>query len=156
MSTTTPFIDKVTQIGHFQNRAIAEETVEAIFRSMRETMTLEAIKRVEEELKNKTAVPADEVDIPATDKAVEKDLAELWKDPDPVASKMSQDNPPQQVDSDQFLYHIDHQVNLPPGVTPESAVKAVFSLTKPELSDDRIQEIATYLPDKIQKMWMDA
>lgn len=156
MSTTLPFIDKVTQMGHFQDRAIAEETVEAIFRSMRDLMTPDAIERVSEELKNKTAVPADEVDIPANDKAIEKDLAELWKDPDPVASGISQDNPPQKPNSDEFLYHLDHQVNLPPGVTPESAIKAVFSLTKPELSDDRIQEISTYLPSKIQKMWIEA
>jgi uncharacterized protein (DUF2267 family) len=156
MSTTTPFIDKVTQIGHFQSRDLAEETVEVIFRSMREMMTQDAIERVREELKNKTAVSAEEVDIPSQDKAIEKDLAELWKDPDPVAATISRDNNPHQISSDQFLDRIKQQVNLPPSVTPEGAVKAVFSLTKPELSEDRVQEVSTYLPDKIQKMWIEA
>ncbi|MCY7273466.1 MAG: DUF2267 domain-containing protein [Phormidesmis sp. CAN_BIN44] len=33
------------------------------------------------------------------------------------------------------------------------AVEAVFSATKDELSDDRIQEVANFLPDEVRAIW---
>jgi uncharacterized protein (DUF2267 family) len=36
------------------------------------------------------------------------------------------------------------------------AIKAVFSATKDELSEERIQEIAGFLPDKIRELWEQA
>jgi uncharacterized protein (DUF2267 family) len=35
-------------------------------------------------------------------------------------------------------------------------VKAVFSATKDELSEERVKEIADFLPDEIRKLWEEA
>jgi uncharacterized protein (DUF2267 family) len=45
---------------------------------------------------------------------------------------------------------------LPSGVKPETAIAAVFSATKDELSQERIQEIAGFLPDRIREIWASA
>jgi uncharacterized protein (DUF2267 family) len=42
------------------------------------------------------------------------------------------------------------------GVDPETVVKAVFSATKDELSEERVKEIAGFLPDKIRQLWEEA
>jgi uncharacterized protein (DUF2267 family) len=38
----------------------------------------------------------------------------------------------------------------------EQAVKAVFSATKDQLSEERIQEIAGCLPDYVRELWEQA
>ena len=42
------------------------------------------------------------------------------------------------------------------GLYPFKVINAVFSATKEELSEDRIQEVAKFLPGKIQDMWEEA
>jgi uncharacterized protein (DUF2267 family) len=41
-------------------------------------------------------------------------------------------------------------------VDREQAVKAVFSATKDELSPERIQEIASWLPGRVRELWDEA
>jgi uncharacterized protein (DUF2267 family) len=45
---------------------------------------------------------------------------------------------------------------MPRTVEREQAVKAVFSATKDELSEERIQEIANWLPDQVRELWEQA
>jgi uncharacterized protein (DUF2267 family) len=60
------------------------------------------------------------------------------------------------IKSDTFLYRIRQEAGLLPTVDPETVVKAVFFATKDELSQERIQEVASFLPDKIREMWEQA
>ncbi|HHP7245778.1 MAG TPA: DUF2267 domain-containing protein, partial [Elainellaceae cyanobacterium] len=69
---------------------------------------------------------------------------------------LSRVRPPLKIDSDTFLFRIRQEAGLPRSTTPEQAIMAVFSATKDELSEDRVQEIANFLPDKIRDMWMQA
>lgn len=45
---------------------------------------------------------------------------------------------------------------MPRTVEREQAVTAVFFATKDELSPERIQEIASWLPGHIRKLWEEA
>jgi uncharacterized protein (DUF2267 family) len=45
---------------------------------------------------------------------------------------------------------------MPPNADREKVVMAIFSATKDELSEERIQEIASWLPDVVRKMWEEA
>ena len=42
------------------------------------------------------------------------------------------------------------------GTCAETAVKSVFSATKDELSEERIKEVAGFLPDEIRQLWNEA
>jgi hypothetical protein len=69
---------------------------------------------------------------------------------------LSRIRPPLIIKSDTFLFRIRQEAGLPQGVEPETVIKAVFSATKDELSEERVQEIAGFLPDKILELWQQA
>jgi uncharacterized protein (DUF2267 family) len=60
------------------------------------------------------------------------------------------------IDSESFLYRIRQEAELPQGTDVETIVSAVFKATKGQLSKERIEEVASFLPDKIQQMWNEA
>jgi uncharacterized protein (DUF2267 family) len=66
---------------------------------------------------------------------------------------LSRIRPPLIIKSDTFLFRIRQEAGLPQGVEPETVIKAVFSATKDELSEERVKEISGFLPDEIRKMW---
>jgi len=123
---------------------------------MRDLMTTEAADHVAEELHK----PAE----PSEDKALQNEIVDLWKDTNPIVSWLSRVRPPFgsdpifRIDTDRFLFRAANESGaLPPGVDREIAVKAVFSATKDELSEERIQEIAGWLPDDgLRQMWEQA
>lgn len=45
---------------------------------------------------------------------------------------------------------------MPPNADREQVVKAIFSATKDELSPERIEEIASWLPEKVRQLWEEA
>lgn len=75
---------------------------------------------------------------------------------------MSRVRPPWQgpgifkIDSDHFLFRVANKDTMPPTVDREQVVKAVFSATKDELSPERIEEIASWLPDRVRQLWEEA
>lgn len=143
-----PFLEKVMYKGNLGDIFDARDITEVVFRTMRDMMTTEASDRVASELHE----PAE----PTKDKALQNEIADLWKDTNPLVAFLSRIRPPLIIKSDTFLFRIQQEASLQPGVEPETVVKAVFSATKDELSEERIREIAGFLPDKIRQLWEQA
>jgi uncharacterized protein (DUF2267 family) len=143
-----PFLEKVMYKGDLDDIFDARDITEVVFRTMRDMMTTEASDRVASELHKEAE--------PTQDKALQNEIAELWKDTNPIVSFLSRIRPPLIIKSDTFLFRIRQEAGLPQGVEPETVIKAVFSATKDELSEERVKEIAGFLPDEIRKMWQAA
>jgi uncharacterized protein (DUF2267 family) len=116
---------------------------------MRDLMTTDASNRVASELNSEPAVESE-------DKSLQNDIADLWQDTNPLLRFLSQIRPPLEFDGDTFLFRISQEGGLPRGVSAEKATAAVFSAVKDELSSDRISEIASFMPNNIQKLWVAA
>ena len=147
-SKDMPFLEKVMLKGNLSDPFDARDITEVVFRTMRDMMTTEAADRVASELHD----PA----LETRDKALQNEVADLWKDTNPIVNFLSRIRPPLIIKSDTFLFRVQQEAGLQPDVSPEMVVKAVFSATKDELSIDRIHEIANFLPDKIREMWEQA
>jgi uncharacterized protein (DUF2267 family) len=143
-----PFLEKVMFRGELEDIFDARDISEVVFRTMRDMMTNEAADRVTSELHE----PVE----PTEDKALQNEIADLWQDTNPLVHFLSRIRPPLIIKADTFLFRIRQEAGLPQGVEPEMAIKAVFSATKDELSEERIQEIAGFLPDKIRELWEQA
>lgn len=143
-----PFLEKVMLKGNLTDVYDARDITEVVFRTMRDMMTREASERVANELH--------EDSLPTEEKALQNEVAELWKDTNPLVSFLSKVRPPLVIKSDTFLFRIRQEAGLPATTGPETVTKAVFSATKDDLSQERIQEIATFLPDKIRELWEQA
>jgi len=143
-----PFLEKVMVKGALEDIFDARDITEVVFRTMRDMMTTEASDRVVEEL-HKEAEPTE-------DKALQNEIADLWKDTNPIVSFLSRIRPPLIIRSETFLRRIRQEGSLQPDVKPETIVKAVFSATKDELSEERQKEIAGFLPDEIRLLWNEA
>ncbi|MCC3570679.1 MAG: DUF2267 domain-containing protein [Microcoleus sp. PH2017_40_RAT_O_B] len=120
----------------------------------RDLMTTEASDRVEAEL-HKEVLPTD-------DKTLQTEIADLWKDTNPLVRLLSRVREPLRgpaplgIDSNLFVRRVELEGSLPSGVKSETAIAGVFSATKDELSQERIQEIASFLPDRIREIWESA
>jgi len=152
-----PFLEKIMVKGELEDIYDARDFAEVVYRIMRDLMTTEAADHVAEELHK----PAE----PTENKALQNEIADLWKDTNPIVGFLSRVRPPWQgddpifkIDSDRFLFRAANESGaLPPGVDREIAVKAVFSATKDELSQERIQEIASWLPKgRVHELWDEA
>ena len=119
-----------------------------------------AAERVEDELHKEA--------LPTKDKALQMEIADLWHDTNPLVSFLSKIRPPfdqfhgpglTNIDDDRFLFRVKNE--SPMAVTGfdldrEQVVQAIFSATKDELSEERIQEIATWLPGRVLELWNEA
>ena len=145
------FIETVMRKGHLEDAFAAKDITELVFRTMRDLMTTEAVDRVTAELdKEQEVVPTEEY------KPLPDEVEDLWRDTDPVVGFLSRIQEPMKFDSDSFLYRIRQEAKLPAGLDVETVVCAVFAATKQELSRERIEEISTFLPEKIKRMWSQA
>ncbi|PSO57553.1 MAG: DUF2267 domain-containing protein [Cyanobacteria bacterium QH_8_48_120] len=144
-SHNQPFLEKVMTKGGLEDIFDARDMAEVVFRTMRDLMTTEETDRVARELHE----PAE----PTKDKLLQNEVAELWKDTNPIVRFLSRVRPPLKIDSDTFLRRIEQEGSLSPNLPPEEAVNAVFFATKDELSEEKIQEIAGFLPDGIREIW---
>lgn len=148
------FLEKVMVKGGFADLYDARDFTEVVFRVMRDLMTTEASDRVEAELHTE-AIETDE-------KRLQFEISDLWKDTNPIVGFLSRVRPPWQgpgifkINSDRFLFRVANEGGKPPTVEREQAVSAVFSATKDELSQERIQEIASWLPDRVLELWQEA
>lgn len=149
------FLDKVMRDGGFADPYDARDITEIVFRVMRDVMTTESADRVEAEL-HEEALETDE-------KALQMEVADLWKDSNPLVRFLSRVRPPWQgpgifkIDSDRFLFRVANEGGLSPSQNREKVVQAVFSATKDELSEERIKEIAGWLPEgAVRELWEQA
>ncbi|HEY9602022.1 MAG TPA: DUF2267 domain-containing protein [Allocoleopsis sp.] len=145
------FIEIVMQKGHLEDAHIAKDVTELVFRTMRDLMTTEASDRVAAELHEQKEVVPTDAPKPLPDK-----VEDLWQDTNPIVGFISRIREPLKIDSESFLYRIRQEAHLPEGISSETVVSAVFSATKEELSPERIEEIASFLPEKVQEMWRQA
>ncbi len=154
------FLEYVMVEGGFADPYDARDFTEVVFRIMRDLMTTEAADRVADEL-HEEMLPTDE-------KALQMEVTDLWKDSNPIVGFLSRVRPPWQgpgifkIDSDRFFFRAANESGLerrPEDKDKErkQAVKAVFAATKRELSPERIEEIATWLPvDGVRELWQEA
>ncbi len=142
------FLEKVMVKAGFADPYDARDFTEVVFRTMRDLMTTEAADRVEAEL-HEEAVLTEE-------KALQIEVAQLWRDTNPIVAFLSRIRQPLKIHPDRFMLRVANEGALPPTVEPEQAVKVVFSATKDELSSERIQEIAGWLPDRVRELWEQA
>ena len=85
-SKDMPFLEKVMVNGHLEDIFDARDITELVYRTMRDLMTTEASDRVEAEL-HKEVLPTD-------DKTLQKEIADLWKDMNPLVGLLSRVRPP--------------------------------------------------------------
>jgi uncharacterized protein (DUF2267 family) len=150
-----PFLQKVMVKAELPELYDARDITEVVFRTMRDMMTNEAVDNVSEELHTPIEEGnADKTLYTATPLATE--VSDLWEDTNPIVHFLSRVRPPLKIKSDTFLFRIRQEAGLPRAIPPEEAVSAVFSATKDELSQERIQEISSFLPDKIRELWENA
>ncbi len=148
------FLEKVMVKAGFGDLYDARDFTEVVFRVMRDLMTTETIDRVESELHEEA--------VPTKEKALQMEVADLWKDTNPIVGFISRIRQPLRgpapigIDSNLFLTRVANEAGLPGTIEREQAVKAVFSATKDDLSSERIQEIAGCLPDYIRELWEQA
>jgi uncharacterized protein (DUF2267 family) len=156
------FLEKVAIDGGFSNAYDARDFTEVVFRVMRDLMTTEAADRVAAEL-------SDEETLPDTgDKSLQMDVVELWRDTNPLVGFLSRVRPPWQgpgifkIDSERFMFRVANEGGLKRidndrYSARNRAVKAVFAATKQELSADRVQEIANWMPEgEVLELWQQA
>ncbi|WOD37905.1 DUF2267 domain-containing protein [Nodosilinea sp. E11] len=151
----TPFLEKVKIKGSLPDIYDARDITEVVFRVMRDVMTTAEADRVQAELHD-AVLPTDE-------KALQMEVADLWKDRNPLVGLLSRIRPPLKgpaplgIDSKLFLTRIDNEAGVPKTVNAEIVVSAVFSATKDELSQERIQAVAHWLPEgKVRDIWQAA
>jgi uncharacterized protein (DUF2267 family) len=154
------FLEYVMVEGGFADPYDARDFTEVVFRIMRDLMTTEAADRVADELHEEM--------MPTTEKALQMEVTDLWKDTNPIVGFLSRVRPPWQgpgifkINSDRFFFRAANEGGLermPEDKDKErkQAVKAVFTATKRELSAERIAEIATWLPeDGVRELWNEA
>ncbi len=154
------FLEKVMVEGGFADPYDARDFTEVVFRIMRDLMTTEAADRVADELHEEL--------MPTKEKALQMEVTDLWKDTNPLVAFLSRVRPPWQgpgifkIDSDRFFFRAANESGFERGIghkdaDRQKAVKAVFSATKKELSEDVIQEISLWLPeDGVRELWFEA
>lgn len=143
-----PFLEKVMSDAKLPDIYDARDITVVIFRTMRDLMTTDAADDVAGELHKES--------LPTKEKALQNEIAELWQDTNPLVALLSRIRPPLTINADQFLQRINREAGLPQGVQAETAIRAVFSATKEELSSERSEEIASFLPQRIQELWIKA
>jgi len=155
-----PFLEKIMIKGGLEDIFDTRDVVEVVYRVMRDLMPTDAIERVEGELHEEA--------LPTEDKALQMEIADLWKDTNPIVGFLSRVRPPFKkhggpglfnIDDDRFLFRVKNESPMAAtgyDIDREQVVTAVFSATKEELSEERIQEIAQYLPGKVRQLWEEA
>lgn len=142
----TPFLEEVALKAELPDIFDAKDLSNIVYRTMRDLMPTEASKAVEAELH-------EEIEEGATNKRLQDEIADLWKDDNPIVAWLSKVRPPLKFDADTFIFRIEKEGGLPRGTTGEKVINAVFSATKQELSDDTKKQISQFLPGKIKDMW---
>lgn len=143
------FLKKVMLKGSLSDIYDARDITEIIFRTMRDLLDNSAIDRIAGELHKPALEEAERG-------ALEKEISDLWKDSNPLVRFLSQHRPTLNFDDDTFLFRVEKEGGLPKTTNAKTVVKAVFSATKDELSEERTKEIAQAMPGKIRTLWEEA
>ncbi len=139
------FLEKVMEGSSLETANDAQVAVKVVFRLLRDLMPTDEIKRIEQEL---------QTDEPKGDMAI----ADLWNDPNVMVAFFSRISPLRQlsIGSGTFLLRLEQEGALPENADPKVVAQAIFSATKDELPQQKIGEIAQFLPDEIRQLWEQA
>ena len=155
-----PFLEKVMIKSGLEDIFDTRDVTEVVYRAMRDLMTTEAAERVADELHKEA--------LPTKDKALQMEIADLWHDTNPIVSFLSKIRAPffhsqsrdvTNVNDERFLTRVQNESPMAATgyeLDRDQVVKAIFSATKDELSEERIKEIAGCLPGKVRKLWDEA
>ncbi len=149
IDTFTPFLEKVALRAGLPDIFDARDLTTIVYRTMRDLMTTEASEDVASELEVEASEYAD-------NKRLQQEVADLWRDDNPFVAWLSNIRPPLKFDGDTFIFRVEKEGGIPRGTNGKKVINAVFSATKEELSDNRIQEVAEFLPGQIKEMWQAA
>lgn len=136
------FLEKVISNSGLQSDNDAQMATKIVFRILRDLMPREEVDRVAEELT--TEAPR-----------ANMELADLWNDTNTMVAFFSRISPIQQlnINLDTFLRRLNEEAALPAEASPEAVTRAVFSALKDELPQQKIDEVAQYLPEDIRTLW---
>jgi len=144
---TSALLEHVKRQAGLEDLYDARDIAEVVFRTLRDMMTTEAADRVAVELEGKILTTGD---------STKDTLVSIWRDTNWIVRLLSRIRPPLTIDTDTFLFRIGQEAGLSRGISPEEATEAVFSALKRELSGDRQQEIASFLPQPLRQAWQAA
>lgn len=145
----TPFLEEVALKAELPDIFDARDLTNVVYRTMRDLMPNEASQAVEAELH-------DEIEEGAANKRLQDEISDLWKDDNPVVAWLSKVRPTLKFDADTFIYRVEKEGGVPRGTSGEKVIRAVFSATKAELSQEAKNQVAEFLPGKIKDMWESA
>ncbi|BAZ44467.1 hypothetical protein NIES4102_14760 [Chondrocystis sp. NIES-4102] len=145
----TPFLEKIALKAELPDIFDARDLTNLVYRTMRDLMPTEASEAVAAELDG-------EIEEGATNKRLQDEISDLWKDDNPLVAWLSKIRPPLKFDADTFIFRIEQEGGLPAGTSGEQVINAVFSATKEELSEDIQKQVSQFLPGKIRDMWESA
>jgi uncharacterized protein (DUF2267 family) len=149
-----PFLEKVMIDGGLSDPYDARDITEVVFRVMRDLMETETQDRVEKELHEDA--------LATKDKTLQMEIADLWKDTNPLVGFISRIRQPltgpglSGINDERFVARVALESGLPPNVDVEKVIQAIFTATKAELSTDRTQEVANCLPGRVRMLWEQA
>lgn len=132
--TERAFLEKVMRKASLPDIYDARDLTTVVFRTMRDLMTTEVDTQTEAAFKD-------------------ADIAQIWRDDNPIVSFLSRFRPPLEIDTETFLRRVKQEGGVPKGVTPEAVVIAVFSTARETLSQEKSKEIAQILPEGLRVMW---
>lgn len=128
------FYEKVMQRASLPDIYDAKDLTTVVFRTMRDLMTTETDQQTEAAFKD-------------------ADIANIWRDDNPIVSFLSRFRPPLEIDEELFLRRIKQEGGVPKNVSAEAVIIAVFSAARESISPEQSQEIAKTLPDGLRVMW---
>ncbi|MEL6580809.1 MAG: DUF2267 domain-containing protein [Cyanobacteria bacterium J06621_12] len=143
----TPFLEKVALKAELSDIFDARDLTNVVYRTMRDLIPNEASEAISSELQG------EEIESEASNKRLQDEVSDLWKDDNPLVAWISKVRPPLKFDADTFIFRIEKEGGLPRGTTGEKVINAVFSATKEELSGNVKLQVAEFLPGKVKDMW---
>jgi uncharacterized protein (DUF2267 family) len=133
-ATERAFYEKVMQRASLPDIYDAKDLTTVVFRTMRDLMSTDTDQQTEAAFKD-------------------ADIADIWRDDNPIVSFLSRFRPPLEIDSELFLRRIKQEGGVPKNVSPEAVVIAVFSTARESISEAQAKEISKTLPDGLRVMW---
>lgn len=128
------FLEKVMKKASLPDIYDARDITTVVFRTMRDLMTTATDEQTEAAFKD-------------------AELADIWRDDNPVVSFLSRFRPPLDINTETFLRRVKQEGGVPKNVSAEAVVIAVFSTARESLSETQAKEIANTLPDGLKVMW---